>query len=225
VSEEGETPEPDWAEIIRQARYLQQQASETLQRLAEAARAAQTRLGPTLAAGQELARTMDAGVREVMEAMRGFDGQPPLPRGTALTSASMTATASMGALTSGGMTATARLGGQGTVTAYAGVAAVAALSGQGTVSLKPLALRGEGQVTLAGQPGELRRRLPYLSPGLLYAVLVVLLVVSDLSLLEMRLPPEAKEFMNDAVANAAFLAPFAVWWWRQNHKDGNDGDR
>jgi hypothetical protein len=195
VNEEGETPEPDWAEITRQARQVQQQAPETLRRLAQAARVAQAHLGPTLAAGQELARTMDAGIREVMEAMRGFGGQPPLPTGAAL------------------ITATATLSGEGTLTSV------------GNLALKPFAFAGEVQVTPADQPSELKRKLPGLSPGLIYAVLLVFLVVGDLSLIEMRLPPEIQQFMTEAEGIAALFAPFAVWWWRQYHKSGDGSGR
>lgn len=70
VSDEAETPEPDWAEIIEQVHHVEQQAPEALGRLIQAAGAAEAHLGPTLAAAQELARTADRGIREVMDALR-----------------------------------------------------------------------------------------------------------------------------------------------------------
>jgi hypothetical protein len=103
MSQEDETPKPDWAELARQAQYVREQNFETLRRLIEAGRVAEAHLGPTLAADQELMRAMDAGIREVMEAVRGFGGQPPLPTGAAL------------------LTGTAALGGKGTLTAAGGL--------------------------------------------------------------------------------------------------------
>jgi hypothetical protein len=203
VSEEGETPEPDWAEIIRQARYVQQHAPDTMRRLVEAARVAHAHLGPTLAAGQELARAMDAGIREVMETMRGFGGEPPLPTASALLATATPAVHDSGV----------------------GVDMLTVVRTTATLSLKKITFAGEGQVISDDKPNELKRKLPGLTPGLIYAVLVVLLLVGDLSLIEMRLSPEAQQFMTDAEGIAALLAPFSVWWWRQNHKDGDDRDR
>ena len=188
MSEEDETPEPDWSDLARQANYVQEQAPETLRRLIEPGRAAQGHLGPTLAAAQELARTMEAGIREVMEAMRGFGGQPPLPTGAAL------------------LTATATLSGKGTLTAA------------GTFGLKPITFGGEAQVSGGDAAGELKRK-PGLAPGLILAVLIVLLVAGDLSLAEMYLPPEAQTVITDAEVHLSLLVPFAVWIWRQNHRD------
>jgi len=189
MSEEDETPEPDWSELARQANYLQEQAPGTLRRLIEAGRVAQEQMGPTLAAAQELARTMEAGIREVMEVMRGFGGQPPLPTGAAL------------------LTATATLSGKGTLTAA------------GTFGLKPITFGGEAQVSGGDAAGELKRKLPGLAPGLILAVLIVLLVAGDLSLAEMYLPPEAQTVITDAEVHLSLLVPFAVWTWRQNHRD------
>jgi hypothetical protein len=125
VSEEDEAPEPDWAEITRQARYVEQQAPDTLRRLIEAARAAQANLGPTLAASQELARTADAGIREVMEALRGFGGQPALPTGAALLETATPALQDVGAV----------------------VDTLTVVRTTGNLALKPLALAGEVQVS------------------------------------------------------------------------------
>lgn len=131
---------------------------------------------------------MDAGIREVMEVMCGFGGQPPVPTGAAL------------------LAGTGILSAEGTVTSA------------GNLSPKPLAFTGEGQVIPADQPGDLNRKLPGLTLGLICAVLLVFLVVGDISLIEMRLPPEAQQFMNDAVGIGALVVPFSVWLWRQHHK-------
>ncbi len=189
MSQEDDTPKPDWAELARQAQYVREQNFETLRRLIEAGRVAEAHLGPTLAAGQELMRAMDAGIREVMEAVRGFGGQPPLPTGAAL------------------LTGTAALGGKGTLTAAGGL------------SLNPITFAGEAQVSAGDASGELKRKLPGLSPGLILAVLIVLLVAGDLSLAEMYLPPEAQTVITDAEVNLSLLVPFAFWIWRQNHRD------
>ncbi len=52
MSQEDDTPKPDWAELARQAQYVREQNFETLRRLIEAGRVAEAHLGPTLAAGQ-----------------------------------------------------------------------------------------------------------------------------------------------------------------------------
>jgi hypothetical protein len=68
----------------------------------------------------------------------------------------------------------------------------------------------------------LRRKLRPLAPGLICAVLLVLLV-GDLTLIESLLPPEAQTIMKDAEGNTELAAPFvvafAIWLWRGNSRD------
>lgn len=205
MSEEDETPEPDWAEITRQARYVEQQAPGTLRRLIEAARVAQAHLGPTMAAGEELARTMDEGIREVLEALRGFGGQPPLPTGTALLETATVGLHDVGA-------------GVDSLT-------VMKITGTASISVKKPTLAAVGHVGSADQADELNRKLPGLTPGLILAVLLVLFAVGGLPVIEAQLPPEAHGFIGDEVADAGVLVPLAVLLWRHGRKGRDDRDR